>query len=146
MADQTDPKTEQLGKQLAEQMQGKLDSDEAHRLATEDDKVYDARVLTMLETKLKAAVTGFNDVAKAADQLSVEKGTGMLQFYKANLPVLAAKVQHRELGILPAMQSTPVQTYAITGGPDEFIFSGKPQTDFLKELLTMVTSGGVGLK
>ena len=74
MADQTDPKTEDLGKQLAEQMQGKLDTDEARRLETESDEDYDKTVLTVLETKLKAATLGFNDMAKAADQLTVEKG------------------------------------------------------------------------
>ncbi len=146
MADQEDPKAEQLGKQLAEQMQDKLNADEAHSLAVEDDDIYDARVITVLETKLKAAVTGFNDVAKAADRLSAEKGTSMVQMFKANLPVFAAKVQHRQVLILPATQSTPVQTYAVAGGPDEFTFSGKSQTDFLKELLSMATSGGTGLK
>ncbi len=49
------PKTEDLGKQLAEQMQGKLDADEAHRLATERTRTTTRPVLTVLETKLKAA-------------------------------------------------------------------------------------------
>ncbi len=146
MADQQDPKSEQLGKQLAEQMQGKLDADEAHRLATETDDDFDKQALTVLETKLKAAVQGFNEIARAADQLSVEKGSSMLQLYKANLPVLAAKVHHRTLQIVPAMQTSPAQTYAIAGGPDEYTFSGQSQPDFLKELLTMATSGGAGLK
>jgi hypothetical protein len=146
MADQTDPKSEDLGKQLAEQMQSKLDTDEAHRLATETDDQYDAQVLAALEPKLKAAALGFNDIAKAADQLSVEKGKSMLQLYKANLPVFAAKISHRQLHIVPAMQNTPAQSYSITGGPDEFTFSGKSQPDFLKELLTMAASGSTGLK
>ncbi len=146
MPDATDPKTEELGKQLAEQMQGKLDTDEAHRLATEPDADYDKQVLTVLETKLTAATTGFNDVARAADQLTVEKGSSMLQLYKANLPVFAAKISHRQVQIIPALQSTSTQTYNIAGGPDEFTFSGKPQADFLKDLLTLATSGSTGLK
>ena len=106
MADQTDPKTEDLGKQLAEQMKGKLDSDEAHRLETETDEDYDKRVLTVLETKLKAATLGFNDIAKAADQLTVEKGSSMLQMYKANLPVFAAKEFLKDLLTMAASGSS----------------------------------------
>ncbi len=146
MADQQDSKTEDLGKQLAEQMQGKLDTDEAHRLATEDDETYDKQVLTTLEAAIKGALEGFNGVAKAADQLTMEKGSSMLQMYKANLPVLAAKVHHRELQIVPAMQSTSAQTLPISGGPDEFMFGGQSQAEFLKSLLTMVASGSAGLK
>ena len=146
MADQTDPKTEDLGKQLAEQMQGKLDTDEARRLETESDEDYDKTVLTVLETKLKAATLGFNDMAKAADQLTVEKGSNMLQLYKANLPVFAAKISHRQVQIVPAMETTPTQTFAVAGGPDEFTFNGKPQPEFLKDLLIMAVSGSAGLK
>lgn len=146
MAEKDDPKVEALGKQLAEQMQGKLDADEAHRLEAEDDGTYDAQVLTVLEAQLKSAFAGWNDVAKAADQLTLEKGKGMVQIYKANLPVFAAKVHHRELQIVPAMQTDPAQTTAITGGPDEFIFGGQPQPEFLKSLITMAASGSAGLK
>ncbi len=146
MAEQQDPKTEELGKQLAEQMQGKLNADETHRLETEDDATFDAQVLTVLETQLKSALEGFNGVAKAADQLTMEKGSAMLQMYKANLPVFAAKVHHRELQIVPAMQTTPAQTLPITGGQEEFNFGGQPQPEFLKSLLTMAASGSAGLK
>ena len=146
MAQQDDPKVEELGKQLAEQMQGKLDADEAHRLQTEDDETYDAQVLTVLEAQLKNALVGWNGVAKAADQITTEKGSGMVQIYKANLPVFAAKVKHREVQIVPAMQTAPTQTVAVTGGPDEFQFGGQPQPEFLKSLLTMAASGAAGLK
>ena len=146
MAQQDDPKVEELGKQLAEQMQGRLDADEAHRLETEEDATYDAQVLTVLEAQLKNALAGWNGVAKAADQLTLEKGKGMVQMYKANLPVYAAKVHRREVQIVPAMQNHPAQTFAITAGPDEFTFGGQPQPEFLKTLLTMAASGSAGLK
>ncbi len=146
MADEQNPKTEEMGKQLAEQMQGKLQADEAHRLATEDDATFDKQVLTVLESHIKSALEGFNGVAKAADQLTMEKGSSMVQMYKANLPVFAAKVHHRELQILPALQTTPAQTLPIGGGPDEFTFGGQTQSEFLQSLLTMATSGSTGLK
>ena len=66
--------------------------------------------------------------------------------YKANLPVFAAKIAHRELQILPAGSTASVETVAVTGGPDEFVFGGKPQPEFLKTLLTMAASGAAGLK
>ena len=135
-----------LGKQVAEQMGSKLDADEAHRLATEGDDVYDAQALAKLEEKLKGEITGFNDIAQAADQLAIEKGKGMVQIFKANLPVFAVLIQHRTAAIVPAGQKTAVQNVPVTGGPDTFTFGSQPQPEFIKSLLIMATGGGSGLK
>ena len=122
--EQQQPKSGDIGKQAADELSGKIHTDEQRKLDNESDENYDAQFQQHLVEKLTPEITAFNDKAEFADALTMHKGAGMLQFFRDNKPAYAILIRNRQLHFLDPGSSTPVSTLAIKGGPDEYIFHG----------------------
>lgn len=113
-----------IGNSAAEDLKGKLEIDEQRKMRSMDDETYDAQLMGHLLERLKPEIESFNEQSKAADQLKMEKGSSMLEFFRDNKPAYAVLVQHRQLLFLDPKSTTPVRTLAVTGGPEEYAFAG----------------------
>lgn len=134
----------EIGKSAAEELKGKIDVDEQRKEQALDDETYDAQLLKHLQERMKAEIESFNEQAKAADQLKMEKGSSMLQLFRDNKPAFAVMVQHRQVMFLDPRSTAPVCTLRATGGPEEYAFLSGPgsaaamgEDDMLKGLLRM---------
>ena len=140
----------ELGKSVAEQLKPRLDEDEARKLQTEDDEVYDERVLNALEARLQPEIEAFNGVAPEADQISMQKGGKMLKLFAGERPALGVIPKSRQLLLVKPTDETPSFHFHVQGGPTEFVYQGTndgrispnaplQQDDLLKGILRMST-------
>lgn len=130
----------EIGKAAAEELKGKLEVDEQNKLNNESNEVYDLELLAHLREKLAPEIEAFNEKAQAADQLKLEKGSGMLQFFRDNKPAFAVLVKDRALHFLDVGSAKATETLKATGGPDEYAFlsdsgSALSEEDLLKGLI-----------
>ncbi len=138
----------EIGKQAAEELKGKIEVDEQRKMAAETDETFDTQLQAHLLEKLQPEVEAFNEQAEFADALKVEKGSGMLQFYRDNKPAYALLIHKRKLLFLAPDSKTPVRTLAAAGGPDEYAFQGGDtvasalsEEDLLKGLIRVAVGG-----
>ena len=114
----------EIGKEVAAELHGKISNDEQRKLDHESDENYDAQFQQHLVEKLKPEIQAFNDQAEFADALKMTTESGMLKFFRDNVPAYALLIRNRELHFLDPGSSTPVTSIRVTGGPDEYFFHG----------------------
>ena len=117
-------KSGDIGKEAADELSGKIHTDEQQKLDHESDENYDAQFQQHLVEKLKPEITAFNEKAEFADALKMHAEAGMLQFFRDNKPSYALLIRKRQLHFLDPGSSTPVSSLQIKGGPDEYAFHG----------------------
>lgn len=154
MADEQQPqaqgksKSGDIGTKAAEELSGKIHSDEQRKLDNESDENYDAQFQQHLVEKLTPEITAFNDKAEFADALKMHKESGMLQFFRDNKPAYAILIHKRQLHFLDPGSSTPVSTLQVAGGPDEYVLHGGTgsaapisEDDAIKGLIRLAAGG-----
>lgn len=138
----------EIGKAAAEELKGKISNDEQRKLDAESDENYDAQFQQHLEEKLKPEIEAFNEQAEFADALKMRSSSGMLQFFRDDVPAYALLIRNRQLHFLEPGSSTPVSSLRIVGGPEEYVLHGGSgaaapldEADTLKGLLRLAAGG-----